>query len=382
MEQSDLGDLFRNSLIDFNTIVRKVDRGAENVPVNIKLDTPLSKASLRNWYEFTIQLECSGAAKGSTFTGRMDPDSTSVLLYSDNNSTILNCLKEDVKLRVHNRWFLPMHVFHRHEIPIREGYYIFNYLRKEDGTPRYPQRSLLAANTFANSASGGGTHTGNITAKMIVMDNLMDNKAFPWQADWYKSQVQKALGDQFSDNYRLYYSDNADHEMGPVASIVQYRLIDFTGLYEQHLCDLSAWVENDIEHPSVTNYTARNGQVEVPESASQRAGIQPVAHLKVQNGTRVEVQVGIPVTLEAFVEVPHGVGKIVSVEWDTHGNGKFVQGSFGAPNTVTRVNITHAYTESGVYFPSIRVASHRSGETKTPYALAYNLGCARVVVGG
>ncbi|KAK5711852.1 hypothetical protein LTS12_027928, partial [Elasticomyces elasticus] len=377
-EQSDLGDLFHASLIDFNATVRKVNRGAENVPVDIELDMAPSKAPLRNWYEFTFQSECSGVEKGSTFTGRMDPDSTSVLLYSDNNSTILNCLEEYVKLRVDNRWFLAMHAFHRHELPTREGYYVMDYLRNEDGTPRYPQRDILVAHTFAEAASGGGTHTGNITAKMIVMDNLLDNKAFPWEADWYRAQVQKALGDRFDNNYRLYYSDSADHEMGPVAPEVQYRLIDFTGLYEQHLRDLSAWVEKNITPPLATSYKIRKGQVEVPGSASQRAGIQPVSHLTVQK----EARVGSPVALQAFVEVPRDVGKIVSVEWDFLGNGNFVKASFGMPDTVVIVNTTYVYTEAGVYFPSIRVASHRSGNTETPYALAYNLGRARVVLQG
>lgn len=52
------------------------------------------------------------------------------------------------------------------------------------------------------------------------------------------------------------------------------------------------------------------------------------------------------------------------------------------PDTVVIVNTTYAYTEAGVYFPSIRVASHRSGNTETPYALAYSLGRARVVLQG
>lgn len=276
----------------------------------------------------------------------MDPDSTTVLLYSDNKSTVLNCLERDVKLRAYNRWYLALHAFHRYELPTREGFYVFDYLRNEDDTPCYPQRSVLAAPTFAQSASVGGTNTGNITGKMIVMDNLKDNKAFPWEADWYWTQVQESLGDRFGDNYRLYYNDNADHEMEPVVPEMQYRLIDYAGLYEQQLRDLSAWVEKNIEPPSATNYTTRNRQVEVPESASQPAGIQPVAQLEVQNGTQTEVQVEFPVTVQAFVEVPHGVGKIVSVEWDIHGNGSFFQGGFEAPSIMVSVSVTHAYTET------------------------------------
>ncbi len=101
----------------------------------------------------------------------------------------------------------------------------------------------------------------------------MDNKAFPWQADWYKTQVKKSLGNRFNDQYRLYYSDNADHEMGPVESAVKHRLIHFTGLFEQNVRDLAAWVEQGIEPPRQTEYSIRNGQVHVPKSASERAGI-------------------------------------------------------------------------------------------------------------
>lgn len=231
-EQSELWDLFRASLIDFNATVRQVNEGADNIPVVIELDKSPPKALHPNWYDFIPQSPCNGVEEGSKFTGRMDPGSTTVLLYADNNSTALYCLKRDFKLRVNNRWSLSLHAFHRYEVPHGEGYDVFDYLRDEDGKPLYPQRSVLVAPILAESATGADTQTGNITAKMIVMDNLMDNKAFPWQADWYRTRVQKSLGDGFGDNYRLYYSDNADHEIGPVEPAVQYRLIDFTGLYE------------------------------------------------------------------------------------------------------------------------------------------------------
>lgn len=47
--------------------------GSKERPVNIKLDTSSSKARLRNWYEFTIQSECSETEKWSTLTGCMTP---------------------------------------------------------------------------------------------------------------------------------------------------------------------------------------------------------------------------------------------------------------------------------------------------------------------
>ena len=381
-EKSALGQFFRSSLIEFNATVTQVNRDSDNTPVDIVLDKSPSSAPRRHWYDFSLLSQCKGAKKGATFTGHMEPDSGKVTLYSDNNSTVINCLAEGVKLQVDNRWNLAVHTFHRHEIPTSKGYYAFDYLRNQNGTARYPQRSVLAAPVFAESASGGGTNTGNITGKMIVMDNLMDNKAFPWEADWYRSRVKKSLGDKFNDQYRLYYTDNADHEMGPVEEAVKYRLIDFTGTFQQHLRDLAAWVEKGIEPPSQTKYEIQNSQVKVPDSASRRGGIQPVAHLRVQNATRAGVRAGTPVTLQASIEVPRNAGKIVSVEWDLHGNASFTSVDFGAPSAMVNLNVTHTYKTPGTYIPSVRVASHRSGEIGSSYFLAYNLGRARVVVKG
>lgn len=92
-----------------------------------------------------------------------------------------------------NQWFLAMHTFHQHKLPTREGYYAFNYPRNEDGTPHYPQRDILIAHTFTEAASGRGIHTGNNTGKMIVIDNLLDNKAFLWEADWYQIEEVTVL---------------------------------------------------------------------------------------------------------------------------------------------------------------------------------------------
>lgn len=77
--------------------------------------------------------------------------------------------------------------------------------------------------------------------KTIVMTTLLDFDALPWHADWYKSQAASAKGD-LDDHCRLYYSDNADHTMGfrRIQAPHSNRVVDSTGLYQQHLRDLSA----------------------------------------------------------------------------------------------------------------------------------------------
>ena len=41
---------------------------------------------------------------------------------------------------------------------------------------------------------GGSVQTGRFAGKMIVVQALMDEAAYPWQADWYRSLVQSVLG--------------------------------------------------------------------------------------------------------------------------------------------------------------------------------------------
>ena len=62
-----------------------------------------------------------------------------------------------------------------------------------DGTPIYPQRPLLLGPLFA-AAAAGTVQTGAFEGKMIVVESLLDREALPWQADWYRSQVQEHLG--------------------------------------------------------------------------------------------------------------------------------------------------------------------------------------------
>jgi hypothetical protein len=42
----------------------------------------------------------------------------------------------------------------------------------------------------------------------------------------------------------------------------------------------------------------------------------------------------------------------------------------------------HSFAEPGTYFPTLRVASQRTGDTDTPFTRVQNLGRVRVVVKG
>ena len=70
------------------------------------------------------------------------------------------------------------------------------------------------------------------------------------------------------------------------------------------------------------------------------------------------------------------------VTWDFDGQGEYPEHSTVAPSPEVTARATHAFTTPGTYFPAVRVASHRDGDAKTPYALARNIARARVVVTG
>ncbi|KAF1949813.1 hypothetical protein CC80DRAFT_554890 [Byssothecium circinans] len=375
-EQSPLGETFRNALVAFNATVQQVKKNSAKIPIEITLeDTP--SPTRTEGLEFTVLSEQGEVGR---FTGILDLDTNKVLIQQDSNITVLASLAEGTRIQIDNRWNLAVRSYHRHQLPMDRSFYAYDYLRHSNGEPRYPQREVLYAPIIAQSASGGGTHTGSITGKVIVMDNMLDYDAFPWHADWYKSKVQRTLGNRFNDNFRLHFSDNADHSMYTLPQAQTRRLIDFLGIYQQHLRDLSAWVEENIAPPDGTNYSVNHGQVILPGTAASRRGIQPVVDLIIGEESHVEVSVGQLATFTVHAEVPPGAGSIVSLEWDYKGVGDYIKKEIDQVGPAIEVKLTHTYDAAGVYFPSVRVASQRTGDPGTPFARVLNLGRARVTV--
>ena len=101
-------------------------------------------------------------------------------------------------------WSLALLTYHRHQVPAEsEGFYPWDQFRDPNGDPIYAQRPVQIGPLNSRSVTGGGTFTGQIQGKVIVVDNLLDTDAFPWQADWYAARVEGALGRRgFRDNFR------------------------------------------------------------------------------------------------------------------------------------------------------------------------------------
>lgn len=272
--------------------------------------------------------------------------------------------------------------YHRHQVPSRPGFVAFDQFRGPDGEPIYPQRPVEIGALISGSVSGGGTHTGAIHGKVIVVENLLDTDAFGWHGDWYSQQVRSALGDAYDDSFRLWYNDNADHLLGPVTGVKQARVVPYDGIYQQALRDVAAWAERGVAPARSTRYDVVDGQVEVPGNAAARRGIQPVVELTVDHGSRVDVAAGATVRFQARIQVPPNGGEVVAAEWDFAGSGEFTPSPLPNrhPGQTVVLHASFTYDEPGTYFPALRVTAQRDGDASTPFTRVQNLGRVRVVV--
>ncbi|KAM0329472.1 hypothetical protein ACHAQA_004781 [Verticillium albo-atrum] len=353
-EQSALGNIIRDALVDFRVTIAQIERDEQGVPTSVTLQgapADLNTAGLE------FNLFGDDEEQVGTLLGFLEESGNVVTLKSGNSDAVLDTLSEGTQLRIDNRLFIALHSIHRHLVPARGGFYGFDQFRDDDGKPIYPQRAVDISQIISTGTSGGGTHTGNITGKVIAVNNLLDADAFPWHADWYRSEVERSLGSRAADNYRIWYNDHADHFMGPLYDGKSWQLVEFSGIYEQALRDLSAWVEEDKTPPGTTGYTVVDSQVILANNATARRGVQPVVRL-----------------------VRDGTGEVVSVAWDSRGTGDFVEKGFEANGSSFKVEGTFRYCKPGTYFPNVRVVSQREGDAKAPFGRIQTLGRARVIV--
>ena len=318
----------------------------------------------------------SGDAAGQTLPLARIADDVVVLGIAD--AATVNRLKAGDKVRVDNSNFLAAQTYHRHQIP-GPDFPVWNQFRDAQGKPIYPQRPMLIGPLFVQATSGSQM-TGQFDGKMIVVASLWDREAMPWQADWYRRQVEARLGPEFNQRFRLWYTDRANHgDRG--RQEMPTRTVSYLGVLQQALRDLSAWVERGVEPPSTTNYEIVDGQVKVPADANKRGGIQPLVHLSANGAKRAEVAVDEPVELVADIQVPEGSGQIVQAAWDIDGTGSYsspVELKDPAGDKLS-LKKTHSYSAPGTYFVTLKVASQREGNTDTPFALIRNLDRGRVV---
>ena len=325
----------------------------------------------------------SGAAKGKTLEVRQLNGDVAIIGVAD--PRVLEMIKPGDEVKIDNSNFLAAQTYHRHQVPGPE-YPVWNQFRDAAGKPLYPQRPMLLGPIFTATAAGA-VPAGKFEGKMILVESLWDREAFPWQADWYRDRVKQHLGDKTDDYFRLWYTDHALHgdftrQEDPTHTV------SYIGVLQQALRDLAAWVEKGVAPPATTHYRVDDGQIVVPPTAEARKGIQPVLTLTANGAERADVNVGEPVQFYAVVDVPPKTGVVVSAEW--HFEGGVGDGADAYPvhesldkkalSDHLEIRRTYTFSKPGTYFPTLRVASQRNGDTATPFARVQNLKRVRVVV--
>jgi hypothetical protein len=286
------------------------------------------------------------------------------------------------EIEIDNSIYLATQTYHRHQIPAPE-YCAWDQYKGSDGKPLYPQRPLLPGQEVQ---SGGATQSGRFHGKVIVMQALMDEAAYPWSADWYRTRVKAALGAELDDRYRLWFVDNTLHttqsaspaDPRPVATT---RVISYQGVLQQALRDLAAWVERGVAPPESSDYSVVEAQVQLASTAAARKGVQATVAVMANGAACAEVKVGEAVAFAAVIEAPPGAGPVVRAEWDFEGAGQYPLTSAFTPDARVTVSATHAFDAPGTYFPALRATVQRDGDTdRTAFARVQNLGRVRVVV--
>ncbi len=285
--------------------------------------------------------------------------------------------------RVHlsNRAFLAYCYMYRHHLADDAAY---DSLRQA-GRPIYPQYEIPESSPFM-----GTVHTGLFEGKMLWLHHTHDASLWPSQGIGMRNNVRRERGDAADDYFCLRWTENAEHVPPRQAASPPGRdnktwLIDYHPVLEQSLADLQRWVEDGVR-PAETTFEYDDGQINLPPSAAERGGIQPVVNVTANGGSRADIAVGDTVTLTVRAEVPPGAGTIIGVRWDFDGAGAYphrhgrdeVDGSA----TAVELSVTHTFSVAGTWFPTALVESHRDGDVDATARRIPNLASARVMVEG
>jgi hypothetical protein len=353
--------------------------GLNEVPAAIELgDLPSG-----NLMGTQIQI-ASGSAKGTILSISAMQKKIAVVGFGGANFAGVRSMKVGDEIKLDNSIYLASQTYHRHQDPGPE-YPVWDQFRK-DGKPIYPQRRVQLHRMILSGV--GVPQSGKFKGKVIVIESMYDEAAFPWQADWYRMQVRKNLGDRENDQFRLYMVEKAMHTSPQEPSAKEQRpaevtrIVSYTPIIQQALRDLTQWVEKGIPPPRSTNYTVTDGQVVTPPTAAERGGTQPVVELRVEGKSRADVKVGDAVRFSGAVQIPPGRGKIVAADFDFEGIG-----AFASPGRVTHtgaytatVEATHSFAKPGTYFPVMRGIGQTSENVDSPFGRVTDLGRVRVVV--
>lgn len=315
--------------------------------------------------------------------GRIDGDVLCLgdIFGSEDLYQMLSTIKPGDEIIIDNSDYIALQTYHRHQVPTSD-FYVWDQFRNQEGQPLYPQRSVKIG-PMVSMGGAGSIQNGCFEGKVIVVEALMDESAFPWQADWYRTKVEANLGEELNDRFRLWFHEHAlHHDAGK--GMDDLHDVSYLGALHQALCDVSAWVEKDLAPPASTTYKVMDGQVIVPSTAGERQGIQPVIRLTANDSERAVVKAGETVHFKAVIEVPPNSGRVTTAEWDFEGEATYsIKGDFrytDAEGSKAIVEASYTFSKPANYFPVLRAASNRNGNGEDQFTQVLNLSRVRVVV--
>lgn len=298
-----------------------------------------------------------------------------------NSGNALEGLQAGDQVMIDNSDYLAMQTLQRHQVP-DASYKVYDQYRGEDGKPLYPQLPVLIGPQIAQGG-GGSVPEGTIQCKVISVCSLLDESALPWHGDWYRNAVREAKGGNEQDWFRLYYNDNCIHDDRAAVLDDELHQVDYLGMLHQALLDLADWCEKGIEPVPTTNYTFCDGQIEVPKTAEERGGLQPVADSYANGEKCVTVKAGEEVQFTAVIEVPPKAGYVTAASWifenKDEKNGSLELEKLDG-GTKAAVRDAHTFRKPGVYFPTLKVQSSRTGTLDDIFVQCKNLDRVRVIV--
>ena len=298
----------------------------------------------------------------------------------DNITETLELIEAGDEVHLDNSDYIAIQTYHRHQVPGLD-YHAWDQFRNSEGEPLYPQQKVLVGPVFCGNGPGC-KQNGMIQGKVMICAALMDEQAYPWQADWYRRKIASVHDGNEKDYCRLYYFDNVLHD-DITASVDELHATSYIAGLKQVLIDLALWVEEGVEPLPSSRYQVDVGHVQVADSAAERGGLQPVVELKANGSKCAHVKAGEPVKFTAQAEVPDQAGSLTYVEWSFEGEtdfprkGEWLLRDKGQRGTAEE---THIYGKPGTYFAVVRVKSERNGDKTAPFTQIRNIDRVRVVV--
>jgi hypothetical protein len=374
--------------VDGFAVITGINRDSQNVPTSVTFD-PATVPKMGSMGSDGLQFYVYAAdektrtvgASGGSLNG--DLKGATLTLKRPNDSAMLKALTVGGNIRINNRFLLALCFYPRHDI-VTNGNPAYKQYLNADGTPKYPQRSVPGWKLNSLSTQGGTLETGNIKFKTIIMENLLDNRSFPYTASFYDSQIVKAIGTaRAGQMVRIYYNDNADHaDLFEIKGDDNSFTVGFGGIWLQALVDLTNWVEKGVAPAPSTRYSVdEHNQVSVPTRAAERGGIQPVVTLTVNGTDHASVGVNQAVTLTGKIEAPPNTGKVTQYDWYLGGSPVKYEAPTVLQTPQPVVNVTRAvsFPKPGVYELTLRAAAQRDGVSDV-WTNMQNLARVQIVV--